>query len=48
MEWVLEQACRSNLTIVATMCIGKEGDLSGVTIQECAVRMAKAGAKVGK
>lgn len=30
------------------MCIGKEGDLTGVPPGECAVRMARAGADVGQ
>ncbi|XP_064474708.1 betaine--homocysteine S-methyltransferase 1-like isoform X2 [Ornithodoros turicata] len=34
------------LPIVATMCIGPEGDLHGVSAGECAVRMVKAGAHV--
>ena len=48
MEWCIEQAKKSNLPIVATMCIGPEGDKAGVLPQDCAVRMVKAGAHVGK
>jgi hypothetical protein len=29
------------------MCIGTEGDLSGVSVEECAVRMSRAGADLG-
>ena len=28
------------------MCIGPDGDLHGNTAEECAIRMAKAGAKI--
>ncbi|UYV72380.1 BHMT, partial [Cordylochernes scorpioides] len=40
--------CReaSNLPVAATMCIGPEGDMHGVSAGDCAVRMAKAGAHV--
>ena len=48
MEWAIEVCKETNLPIAASMCIGPEGDLHGVTAAECAVRMAKAGANVGK
>lgn len=47
MEWAIEVCRATNLPIVASMCIGPEGDLHGVSVKECAVRMAKAGAHVG-
>ena len=48
MEWAIEVCKETNLPIAASMCIGPEGDLHGVSAAECAVRMAKAGANVGK
>lgn len=45
-EWSIEVAAKSPLPVVATLCIGPEGDLHGVPPGECAVRMAKAGARV--
>ena len=48
MEWAIEVCKETNLPIAASMCIGPKGDLHGVTAAECAVRMAKAGANVGK
>lgn len=46
MEWAIEIAKKSGLPVAATMCIGPEGDLHGVSTGECAVRMAKAGADI--
>jgi len=46
MEWAIEVCKETNLPIAASMCIGPEGDLHGITAAECAVRMAKAGANV--
>ena len=46
MEWAIEVCKETNLPIAASMCIGPEGDLHGVSAAECAVRMAKAGANV--
>ena len=48
MEWAIEVCKETNLPIAASMCIGPKGDLHGITAAECAVRMAKAGANVGK
>jgi betaine-homocysteine S-methyltransferase len=56
MEWAIH-ACKEVIAeemkeglpkkaICATMCIGVEGDMHGVSAGECAVRMAKAGANV--
>jgi len=44
MEWAVETCLQSRLPLVASMCIGPEGDLHGISAGECAVRMAKAGA----
>jgi len=46
MEWAIEVCVKSGLPVVASMCIGPEGDMHGVTAGECGVRMAKAGAHV--
>ena len=48
MEWAIEVCKETGLPIAASMCIGPEGDMHGVSSAECAVRMAKAGASVGK
>lgn len=48
MEWAIEVCKETKLPVAATMCIGPEGDLHGVSAADCAVRMAKAGANVGK
>lgn len=48
MEWAIEalKTEGKGLPVCANMCIGKFGDMHGVTAGECAVRMAKAGADV--
>ena len=35
---------KSGLPVAASMCIGPEGDVTGVSSEDCAVRMARAGA----
>lgn len=44
MEWAIEVALEFGLPVAATMCIGPSGDEAGVSVGECAVRMARAGA----
>lgn len=44
--WAIEVCKETSLTVVATMCIGPDGDLHGVSTARCAVQMAKAGAEV--
>ena len=44
MEWAIEVGKETGKAVAASMCIGTEGDLHGVSTAECAVRMAKAGA----
>jgi len=46
MEWAIEVCREAGLPVVASMCIGPEGDIHGVDCGECGVRMAKAGADV--
>jgi len=44
MEWAIELVRSYNKPCGATMCVGPNGDVDGVSLGECAVRMAKAGA----
>lgn len=46
MEWAIEVCKETSLAVVATMCIGPDGDLHGISAGQCAVRMARAGADV--
>ena len=46
MEWAIEVALATGKPVAATMCIGPEGDMHGVSAGECGVRMAKAGRKL--
>ena len=46
MEWAIEVCRESGKVVAATMCIGPEGDLHGITAEECAVRMCRAGASL--
>jgi len=46
MEWAIEVCVKSGLPVVASMCIGPKGDMHGVSVGECGIRMAKAGAHV--
>jgi len=45
-EWAIEVALEFNLPVAATMCMGPCGDENGVSVKECAVRMARAGAEL--
>ena len=47
MEWAIEECAKTRLPVGASMCIGPEGDMHGVSAAECAIRMARAGAKIG-
>ncbi|XP_078531334.1 betaine--homocysteine S-methyltransferase 1 [Lissotriton helveticus] len=44
--WAVEVLKESGLPVAATMCIGPEGDMNGVSPGECAVRLVKAGAAI--
>jgi len=45
MEWAIELVKSwAKKPVAATICIGPNGDVDGVSLGECAVRMAKAGA----
>ena len=43
-QWAIQVCKESGKTVAATMCIGPEGDMHGVSAAECAIRMARAGA----
>jgi len=50
-EWAIESCLKDkysfkNKGVAANMCIGPDGDLHGHSCEECAVRMAKAGAHI--
>jgi len=45
-EWAIETLKESGKPVAASLCIGELGDLHGVSTEECAVRMAAAGADV--
>ena len=44
MEWAIEHVKTYGKPVAATICIGPSGDEDGVSLGECAVRMARAGA----
>jgi len=44
MEYAIEIAKETGRAVAANMCMGPTGDESGVSVGECAIRMAKAGA----
>ena len=46
MKWAIEECLKTSLPVAASMCIGPEGDMHGVSAAECGIRMAKAGAHV--
>ena len=48
MEWAIEECAKTSLPVGASMCIGPEGDMHGVSAAECAIRMARAGADIGR
>jgi betaine-homocysteine S-methyltransferase len=38
MEWAIQVCKETNKAVAATMCIGPEGDMHGVSAADCAVR----------
>ncbi|PIO37772.1 Betaine--homocysteine S-methyltransferase 1 [Aquarana catesbeiana] len=44
--WAVEVLKEAGKPVAATLCIGPEGDMNGVSPGQCAVRLAKAGASV--
>ncbi|CAN8011979.1 unnamed protein product [Ixodes pacificus] len=46
MEMAIEVCKKTGLPTVASLCIGPEGDMHGVSAGQCAIRMVKAGAHV--
>ncbi|XP_071393657.1 betaine--homocysteine S-methyltransferase 1-like [Centroberyx affinis] len=45
-EWAVQVLKTSGKPVAASMCIGPEGDMHGVSPAECAVRLVKAGAQI--
>ncbi|XP_061553620.1 betaine--homocysteine S-methyltransferase 1 [Phycodurus eques] len=45
-EWAVQVLKSTGKPVAATLCIGPEGDLNGVSPGECAVRLVKAGADI--
>uniref|UniRef100_A0A3Q2XVB3 Betaine-homocysteine methyltransferase n=1 Tax=Hippocampus comes TaxID=109280 RepID=A0A3Q2XVB3_HIPCM len=45
-EWAVEVLKSTGKPVAATLCIGPEGDLNGVSPGECAVRLVRAGADI--
>uniref|UniRef100_A0AAX7UM07 Hcy-binding domain-containing protein n=1 Tax=Astatotilapia calliptera TaxID=8154 RepID=A0AAX7UM07_ASTCA len=45
-EWAVQVLKASGKPVAATLCIGPEGDLNGVSPGDCAVRLVKAGADI--
>ncbi|XP_029299891.1 betaine--homocysteine S-methyltransferase 1 [Cottoperca gobio] len=45
-EWAIQVLKTTGKPVAATMCIGPEGDLNGVSPGDCAVRLVKAGAQI--
>ena len=39
MEWAIEVCKEYSKPVACTMCIGVEGDVNGVSAEECAVRI---------
>lgn len=48
LEWVVEEAKKTGMVVAATLTISSMRDDNGVPPGECAVRVAKAGADVGR
>ncbi|XP_057686997.1 betaine--homocysteine S-methyltransferase 1-like isoform X2 [Corythoichthys intestinalis] len=44
--WAVEVLKTSGKPVAATLCMGPEGDMNGVSPGECAVRLVKAGAQI--
>ncbi|TKS84924.1 Betaine--homocysteine S-methyltransferase 1 [Collichthys lucidus] len=45
-EWAVQVLKTTEKPVAATLCIGPEGDLNGVSPGDCAVRLVKAGAQI--
>ena len=45
-EWAIEVCKQTGKATAASMCIGEDGDMHGVSTGDCAVRMAKAGTSI--
>lgn len=47
-EWAVQVLKASGKPVAATLCIGPEGDLNGVSPGDCAVRLVKAGTTISR
>ncbi|PAA86091.1 hypothetical protein BOX15_Mlig031806g1 [Macrostomum lignano] len=45
-EWAIEVGLETGLPVACSMCIGPQGDMHGNSAGDCAIRMARAGAKI--
>ncbi|XP_026212471.1 LOW QUALITY PROTEIN: betaine--homocysteine S-methyltransferase 1 [Anabas testudineus] len=45
-EWAVQVLKTTGMPVAATLCIGPEGDLNGVSPGDCAVKLVKAGAQI--
>ncbi|XP_003978166.1 betaine--homocysteine S-methyltransferase 1 [Takifugu rubripes] len=45
-EWAVQVLKATGKPVAATLCIGPEGDLNGISPGECGVRLVKAGAQI--
>ncbi|KAM3600034.1 uncharacterized protein V6R79_016121 [Siganus canaliculatus] len=45
-EWAVQVLRSTGKPVAATLCIGPEGDLNGISPGDCAVRLVKAGAQI--
>ena len=42
-EWAVETLKKIGKPVMASLCVGPDGDHNGTSIEECAVRLIKAG-----
>lgn len=47
-EWAVQVLKTTGLPVAATLCIGPEGDLNGVSPGDCAVKLVKAGMTISQ
>ena len=40
MKWATEECLKTSLPVAASMCIGPEGNMHGVSATECGIRQA--------
>lgn len=47
-EWAVQVLKASGKPVAATLCIGPEGDLNGISPGDCAVKLVKAGTTISR